>query len=230
MSPHHVNGPSKGLSLRPLPASFGPALRVSGAMVVGWIPDRCPVAAFGWAGLLLALLLEPVFFVGLVSRAFGKPLSAGLKMTLRLSALMGRSSLRFWIGLVAWCFLAPGPLGRLLLNFLAELTLLVLLLPVLPCWSGLGMPGGITGAARIRVVAACGTATLASGQCPSLLGPHWFRHRASGEWQVTWEPFASSPNLWRLLRCCFSDLEWPLIGMTQASLNLQQLPIPPQEI
>ncbi|MCT4363920.1 MAG: hypothetical protein N3Z29_03305 [Synechococcaceae cyanobacterium MAG-AL1] len=104
---------------------------------------------------------------------------------------MGRSIPWFWIGLVALVLLAPGPLGRLLLNFLGGLTLLVLLLPVL--LAGVGWIAWRILRSRIRVCAACGTATLASGQCPAC-GASLVSPSASGDGSVTWEPFASSPQ------------------------------------
>ncbi|NQV10152.1 MAG: hypothetical protein HQ527_03135 [Cyanobacteria bacterium] len=102
---------------------------------------------------------------------------------------MGRSIPLFWIGLAALVLLAPGPLGRLLLDFLGGLTLLVLLLPVL--LAAVGWVAWRLLRSRISVCAACGTATLNSGQCPAC-GASLVSPSASGDGSVTWKPFAST--------------------------------------
>jgi hypothetical protein len=71
----------------------------------------------------------------------------------------------FWVFLAALLLLLPGPAGRLLLDLLGGLTLLVLLLPLLAIGAGLLVWRAIV--PRINACPACGTTSFGTDVCPA---------------------------------------------------------------
>jgi hypothetical protein len=78
---------------------------------------------------------------------------------------MNRSLPWGWIALVGLLLLLPGPLGRLLLDLLGGLTLLVVLLPLLA--GAAGLVGWQLLRSRLRTCPACGFSSLGGGPCPA---------------------------------------------------------------
>ena len=70
-----------------------------------------------------------------------------------------------WIALAAFLLFLPGPAGRLLLDLLGGVTLLVLLLPLLA--GGAAFVGWQLLRRRLRTCAACGFTSLGSELCPA---------------------------------------------------------------
>ncbi|MFM7269075.1 MAG: hypothetical protein ACKOZT_10915 [Cyanobium sp.] len=70
-----------------------------------------------------------------------------------------------WIALAAFLLLLPGPAGRLLLDLLGGVTLLVLLLPLLA--GGAALVGWQLLRRRLRTCPACGFSSLGSDLCPA---------------------------------------------------------------
>lgn len=78
---------------------------------------------------------------------------------------MQRSNTWIWLLLAALLLLAPGPLGRFVLDLLGGITLAVLLLPLL-----LGAAGFVAWQViqrRLRTCPACGFASLGTDSCPA---------------------------------------------------------------
>lgn len=79
---------------------------------------------------------------------------------------MQRSSFPWiWIGLAAILLLMPGAAGRLLLDLLGGITLLLILLPLLA--AGAGFLGWQLIRRRLKTCAACGTTSFGSELCPA---------------------------------------------------------------
>jgi hypothetical protein len=70
-----------------------------------------------------------------------------------------------WVGLAALLLLIPGTAGRLLLDVLGGLTLLILLLPLLA--AGVGFLAWQVIRRRLNTCPACGTTSLGSQVCPA---------------------------------------------------------------
>jgi len=70
-----------------------------------------------------------------------------------------------WIALAALLLLLPGPLGRVLLDVVGGITLLLLLLPLLA--GGAALVGWQLLRRRLRTCPACGTTSLGNGACPA---------------------------------------------------------------
>lgn len=78
---------------------------------------------------------------------------------------MQRSNTWIWLLLVALLLLAPGPLGRFVLDLVGGLTLALLLLPLL-----LGAAGFVAWQViqrRLRTCPACGFTSMAIDSCPA---------------------------------------------------------------
>ena len=78
---------------------------------------------------------------------------------------MQRSNTWIWLLLAALLLLAPGPLGRFVLDLLGGITLTLLLLPLL-----LGAAGFVAWQViqrRLRTCAACGFTSMATDACPA---------------------------------------------------------------
>ena len=78
---------------------------------------------------------------------------------------MQRSNTWIWLLLVALLLLAPGPLGRFLLDLVGGITLAVLLLPLL-----LGAAGFVAWQViqrRLRTCSTCGFTSMANDICPA---------------------------------------------------------------
>jgi hypothetical protein len=79
---------------------------------------------------------------------------------------MQRSSFPWiWIGLAAILLLMPGAAGRLLLDLLGGITLLLILLPLLA--AGAGFLGWQVIRRRLKTCATCGTTSFGSELCPA---------------------------------------------------------------
>lgn len=70
-----------------------------------------------------------------------------------------------WILLGALLLLAPGPAGRLILDLLGGLTLVIVLLPFV--LAGGGWVAWRILSSRVRTCPTCGLTTLSVGQCPA---------------------------------------------------------------
>ncbi|MCP9885739.1 zinc ribbon domain-containing protein [Synechococcus sp. ATX 2A4] len=70
-----------------------------------------------------------------------------------------------WIVLGALLLLAPGPVGRLILDLLGGLTLVIVLLPFL--LAGGGWVAWRILSSRVRTCSTCGLTTMALEQCPA---------------------------------------------------------------
>ena len=82
---------------------------------------------------------------------------------------MQRSNTWIWLLLAAVLLLAPGPAGRVLLDLVGGLTLVLLLLPLL-----LGAAGFVAWQViqrRLRTCEACGFTSMATDQCPACGSP-----------------------------------------------------------
>lgn len=78
---------------------------------------------------------------------------------------MQRSNTWIWLLLAALLLLAPGPLGRFVLDLVGGITLALLLLPLL-----LGAAGFVAWQVmqrRLRTCPACGFTSMASDLCPA---------------------------------------------------------------
>ena len=83
---------------------------------------------------------------------------------------MQRSSFPWqWVALAAVLLLLPGPAGRILLDLIGGLTLLVLLLPLLA--TGIGIVAWQWVRRRLTTCASCGTTSLGSDLCPGCGAP-----------------------------------------------------------
>ena len=76
-----------------------------------------------------------------------------------------QSRLSWWWILLAVLLLAPSPAGRLLLDVMGGLTLLVVLLPVL--LGGVGWLGWVLLQRRLKTCPACGFRSLGGEVCPA---------------------------------------------------------------
>jgi hypothetical protein len=82
---------------------------------------------------------------------------------------MNRSLPWGWIALAALLLLLPSPLGRVLLDLLGGLTLLLLLLPLLA--GAAGFVGWQLLRRRLRSCQVCGTTSLGMDTCPACGAP-----------------------------------------------------------
>jgi hypothetical protein len=78
---------------------------------------------------------------------------------------MNRSLPWGWIAFAGLVLLLPGPLGRLLLDLLGRLTLLLILLPLLA--GAAGLIGWQLLRRRLKTCAACGFSSFGFDQCPA---------------------------------------------------------------
>ncbi len=74
-----------------------------------------------------------------------------------------------WVALAAFLLLLPGPAGRLVLDLIGGVTLLVLLLPLLA--AGAGFLAWQAFRSRLITCGACGTTSIATTICPACGSP-----------------------------------------------------------
>ena len=83
---------------------------------------------------------------------------------------MQRSSFPWlWVALAAFLLLIPGPAGRILLDLIGGVTLLVLLLPLLA--TGVGIVAWQLLRRRLTTCQNCGTTSFGSDLCPGCGAP-----------------------------------------------------------
>lgn len=92
----------------------------------------------------------------------------------------------FWVALAAFVLLLPGPAGRLLLDVIGGMTLILLLLPFLI--AGIGVLAWKIVSRRLSTCGVCGTTSFGTTHCPACGSP--LADQASGSAHTTWSTSA----------------------------------------
>jgi hypothetical protein len=90
----------------------------------------------------------------------------------------------FWVALAACLLLLPGPAGRLLLDLIGGVTLLLLLIPLLA--AGAGFLAWQALRSRLITCGVCGTTSFGTTVCPACGSP--LRNQEDAPSEPSWSP------------------------------------------